>query len=110
MEFGLILFFGFMAFVFFMGFSKFGRGKMLGGKIIWSGKEHLLEESKFSGMKSLIQVHGVESKKPCSENKVGIEFRSRSYMHFSTHPISLSTEQAKELIEELNSAISKVST
>ena len=110
MEFGLVFFFGFMAFVFFMGFSKYGRGKMLGGKIIWSGKEHQIEESKFSGMKSFVQVHGIEGRKVSDENKIGIELRSRSYMHFSTQPISLTTEQAKELIKELDNAINKVST
>lgn len=110
MELGLIVFCLFMAFVFFMGFSKYGRGKMLGGRIIWSGKEHLLEESKFTGMKSFIQVHGIEGKKPNREDKVGIELRSKSYMHFSNQPVSITPDQARELIEELRSAIDRINT
>ena len=54
------LFFCFMAFVAYVSFSKRGRGKMLGGKITWSGQYHLIDSHKFTGGESRLQVHAVE--------------------------------------------------
>jgi len=109
MDFLLIPFLGFLSFVVFMAFSKYGRGKALGGKIVWSGKEHLLDESSV-GTKFIVQVHGVETKDQLQKNKVGIELRSKSFTHLSIRPVSLSIDQATELSEELNNAIKQVDT
>ena len=102
-----IAFFGFIA---FMSFSRLGRGKMLGGRIIWSGEEHLLETSKFSKFKSFIQIHSVRNVSPDKEPKIGIELRSRSAMHFETRPVSLTIEQAQKLADEIHDAIRHIDT
>ena len=110
MEYLVWLFFlGFMGYVIFSAFSKRGRGKMLGGKIVWSGKYHLIDEHKFSGSKSHVQVHAIETK-PNEAPKVGIELRHKAYTAFSVQPISLTLEQASEISEELKQAIENART
>ena len=94
----------FMAFVVYMSFSKHGRGKMLGGNIVWSGKYHLIDKHKFTGSKSHIQVHAIKDKSD-SDSKVGIEVRHTSYGGFSVQPISLTIEQAEEIAKEIQEAI-----
>ena len=81
----------------------------MGGKIVWSGKEHLFDEAEFSGSKSRIQVHSIDTGGG-QPNKVGVELRHTSYMGFSVQPITLTVEQAKVVSEEINQAITNAHT
>ena len=109
MDWTLLLGLGFLAFVIYMSFSKRGRGRMLGGKIKWSGQYHLIDKQKFAGSESRLQVHAIEGKAG-EEDKVGLELRHKSYMGFSVQPISLTVEQAKWVAQEIQEAIKNTRT
>ena len=102
-----VIVFGVFAYLFYTVFTKSGRGKLLGGNIVWSGKRHVLDKTEFTGSKIQFQVHTVATK---SEPIIGLELRHTSYGGFSVQPVSLSKEQARLLVNELNEAITHAST
>ena len=89
-----------------VGLISWARGDEYGGKLIWSGKKHIVKKRIFSHYKSNVQVHGIKTKNPNDLNRVGIKITE----FYSSKHISLTTEQANELIEELNFAIKTTNT
>ncbi|GAB5387010.1 MAG: hypothetical protein Alis3KO_41330 [Aliiglaciecola sp.] len=83
---------------------------MLGGKIIWSGANVSSEKSNFSGAQETIQIHAIKTKQSMDSKKIGLEIRSKSYMHISIQPFRLSAAQAKQLSDDLKEAVSKIET
>ena len=89
-----------------VGLISWARGDEYGGKLIWSGKKHIVKKGIFSNYNSNIQVHGIKTKNSSDLNRVGIKIT----VFYSSEQISLTTEQANDLIEELNFAIKTTNT
>ncbi len=90
----LILFAGFMAFVFWSMFSKKGKGRMLGGSIIHTSSEEIIHTKGIA--KSVIRAHVVESKN--GSKHIGIELSENAKLAASMKPIKLTKEEAQKLI------------
>ncbi len=94
---------GFIAFFIYSVFSKSGKGRMFGGKIIESIDKSITSKKGMS--KTKIKLHVIEKKK--GENCVGIELSQSAVLAWSMTPITLTKSDAKLMIDMLNEAIDK---
>lgn len=97
----LIFFFGFVAFFIYSAFTKSGRGRMFGGKILKTSDDSIVQESGIN--KTTIKVHLIE--KNHGEKCVGVEIIDNAKLAWSMRPITFSKAEAQQLVSMLNEAI-----
>ncbi|RNC83166.1 MAG: hypothetical protein ED557_10670 [Balneola sp.] len=83
-----------MAFVFWSMFSKKGKGRMLGGSIIHTSSEEIIQTKGIA--KSVIRTHVVEAKN--GSKHIGIELSENAKLAASMTPIKLTKEEAQKLV------------
>jgi hypothetical protein len=98
-----ILFAAFFGYVLWTLFSRKGRGKALGGEIVWSGPEKKVGGTSLS--KEVVTVHLIRTSNPSDPFSIGVEYRATALMAASTTPIKLTTEQAGELARDIDKAL-----
>ena len=97
-----LFFIGFVGFFVYSVFTKKGRGRFFGGKILKTIDTEI--KSRKGMMNSTIRVHVIEKKKQI-ENAVSIELNQHAYLAWSMMPINLSKDDAKTLISMLEEAV-----
>ncbi len=99
----LIIFIGFMAFVFWSMFSKKGKGRMLGGTIIHTAKYEVVQTEGIA--KTIIRAHVIETK--TGSKHVGLELSESAKLAVSMTPIKLTKQEAESLIYMVKEVIEK---
>ncbi len=89
----LLIFFGFMGFVLWSLFSKTGKGRMLGGKIVYTANDEIVQTQGIN--KTAIRAHLIETKS--GSKHVGIELSDNAKLAASMRPIKLSKQEADTL-------------
>jgi hypothetical protein len=92
-----------IGFVLYTMFTKSGKGRMLGGTIIDSSSEEIIQKSGM--LTTAIRAHVVESK--TKGKHVGLEISEGAKLGASFKPIKLSKPEAETLIRMLSEAVSK---
>lgn len=92
-----------IAYVFYTMFTKSGKGRMLGGTIIDSSSEEIIQKSGM--LTTAIRAHVVESKNKIKH--IGLEISEGAKLGASFKPIKLSKSEAETLIRMLSEAVSK---
>lgn len=89
-----IVFIGFFVFIFWSMFSKSGKGRLLGGTIIHTANDEIIQTKGIA--KSTIRAHLVETKS--GSKHIGIELSESAKLAASMKPIKLTKEEAEKLI------------
>jgi len=92
----------FVAYFIFSVFTKKGKGRFFGGKILRTLDQEVKQKNGISNC--TIRVH-VIGKKETKENTVGIELSQHAFLAWSMTPISLTKTEAGELISMLQEAV-----
>jgi len=99
-----ILIIVFIAFFIFLFFTKKGKGLFFGGELVKTIGEDV--GSKRGIVNATVKVHVVKTKLPKpNKYQVGIELSQKSFASYQMTPITISTNEAKELIGMLEEAI-----
>ena len=98
-----LFFFGFIAYFVFTVFTKKGKGRLFGGRIVKTIDKEIKQKKGISN--STIRVHVIE-KKEQKDNAIGIELNFHAYLAWSMTPINLSKNDARDLISMLVEAVS----
>jgi hypothetical protein len=99
----LLIFFGFMGFVLWSMFSKTGKGRMLGGKIVHTANDEILQTQGMN--KTAIRAHLIETKS--GSKHVGIELSDNAKLAASMRPIKLTKQEAESLINMIKEVADK---
>lgn len=103
MEFLVPLFFvAFVGYFIFSVFTKKGKGRLFGGKVLRTLDKEIKQKSGISN--STIRVH-VIGKKETKEKSVGVEHNQHAFLAWSMTPISLTKTETRELISRLQEAV-----
>lgn len=95
-----ITFFGFFA---YSAFSKRGKSLYFEGKIVRSIEKGIKRRRGI--LNAGIKVHVLETNNPALKNMVGLEITQSSGFSYSMTPISISKDEANQLIEMLQQAV-----
>lgn len=102
-QFGPFIFLAFMAYVIWSMFSKSGKGRMLGGKILESASNEIVQKN---GMVTLtLRSHLIESSS--GRRHIGLELSQNAKLGASMVPIKLSKAEAEKLIGMLREIAEK---
>lgn len=95
--------FGFIAFFIYSVFTKSGRGRMFGGKIVDTLNDTIIQTSGIN--KTTIKIHLIEKQK--GEKCVGVELTDNAKLAWSMRSLTFSKDEAQQLVFMLNEAINK---
>ena len=93
----------FAAYVGYSMFSKRGKGRMLGGTIIDTASEEIVQKSGI--LTTSIKAHVVETKN--QEKLVGLEISENAKLGASFKPIRLTKTEAEKLMRMISETVSK---
>ncbi len=98
-----VVFVAFFLFVMYSIFSKKGKGKMMGGEIVETSANEIVQSSGI--LTTTIRTHVIKSK--TGGRHIGIEISENAKLGASMKPIKLSKQEAEKLIGMLSEAVSK---
>ncbi|WP_221801519.1 hypothetical protein [Oceanobacter mangrovi] len=99
----LLIFFGFMGFVLWSMFSKTGKGRILGGKIVHTANDEIIQAQGTN--KTTIRAHVIETNS--GSKHVGIELSDNAKLAASMRPIKLTKQEAESLINMIKEVVEK---
>lgn len=99
----LLAFVAFFVFIFWSLFSKSGKGRLLGGKILTTAKDEIIKKEGIS--KTALRAHLVEAKD--GTKHVGLELSQNAKLAASMTPIKLSKQEAETLISMIREVADK---
>ena len=97
-----LFFVGFVGFFLYSVFTKKGKGRFFGGKILKTLDREIKQNKGIQ--KSTTRVHVIDKKREI-ENSVSIELNQHAYLAWSMMPINLSKAEARTLVSMLQEAI-----
>jgi len=97
-----LFFLCFIAYFVFSIFTKKGKGRLLGGKIVRTIDTEIKQSKGIA--RTTIRAHVIDRKKSV-ENSISIELNQHAFLAWSMMPINLSKEEAKTLVSMLQEAI-----
>lgn len=98
-----VVFVAFFAFVMYSMFSKKGKGIMMGGNIVDTANDQIVQSSGMLTTK--IRAHVIQSKS--GERHLGLEISENVKLGASMKSVKLSKQEAEKLIGMLNEVVSK---
>ena len=87
-----LFFFGFIAFFLYSVFTKHGRGRMFGGKIVGTLNESIVQTSGIN--KTIMKIHLIEKKS--GEKHVGVDLTDNAKLAWSMRPLTFTQSEAKQ--------------
>ena len=98
-----LLFLGFSGYALWSMFSKSGRGRMLGGEIIDSAADEIVQKE--GALTSTIRAHVIQT--TSNTKHVGLEISENAKLGASFRPMKLSKKEAETLVKMINEVLSK---